>query len=218
MPAELLSEATASSSNGNANHSAEASSSTSPSIENLARLASKRARIIFSEANPSQVHAESTRARLASKFADEYAHAKELPPVLLAQQGQAGPARPDARSRKRKGPDSAASTEGQLIQELSGGSASSSKPGPADGVVALRRAEGFASANGGGTSLSPALIRKKEAAARIEKPQYHPQWKLMRVISGHLGWVRALTVEPGNKWFATGAGDRMIKVSAVALS
>jgi WD40 repeat protein len=34
----------------------------------------------------------------------------------------------------------------------------------------------------------------------------------MRVISGHLGWVRAVTVEPGNKWFATGAGDRTIKV------
>jgi WD40 repeat protein len=35
----------------------------------------------------------------------------------------------------------------------------------------------------------------------------------MRVISGHLGWVRSVTVEPGNKWFATGAGDRTIKVS-----
>jgi len=34
----------------------------------------------------------------------------------------------------------------------------------------------------------------------------------MRVISGHLGWVRSVAVEPGNKWFATGAGDRVIKV------
>lgn len=34
----------------------------------------------------------------------------------------------------------------------------------------------------------------------------------MRVISGHLGWVRAVAVEPGNKWFATGAGDRTIKI------
>jgi len=36
--------------------------------------------------------------------------------------------------------------------------------------------------------------------------------KLSRVISGHLGWVRAVAVEPGNQWFATGAGDRVIKV------
>ena len=34
----------------------------------------------------------------------------------------------------------------------------------------------------------------------------------MRVISGHLGWVRSVAVEPGNKWFVTGAGDRVIKV------
>lgn len=34
----------------------------------------------------------------------------------------------------------------------------------------------------------------------------------MRVISGHLGWVRSVAVEPGNKWFVSGAGDRVIKV------
>lgn len=64
--------------------------------------------------------------------------------------------------------------------------------------------------------LSRSLIRRKEA--RSVKPDYHPQWKLMRVISGHLGWVRSVAVEPGNQWFATGAGDRVIKVSCTALS
>lgn len=44
------------------------------------------------------------------------------------------------------------------------------------------------------------------------KPEWHPPWKLFRVISGHLGWVRALAVEPGNEWFASGAGDRTIKI------
>jgi len=34
----------------------------------------------------------------------------------------------------------------------------------------------------------------------------------MRVISGHLGWVRCVAVDPSNEWFATGAGDRIIKV------
>eukprot|EP00388_Colpodella_angusta_P045265 GDKK01065504.1.p1 GENE.GDKK01065504.1~~GDKK01065504.1.p1 ORF type:complete len:495 (-),score=79.88 GDKK01065504.1:49-1482(-) len=37
-------------------------------------------------------------------------------------------------------------------------------------------------------------------------------WKLMRVISGHSGWVRAIAVEPGNEWFATGGADRLIKI------
>lgn len=34
----------------------------------------------------------------------------------------------------------------------------------------------------------------------------------LQVISGHLGWVRCIAVEPGNEWFVTGAGDRVIKV------
>jgi pleiotropic regulator 1 len=27
-----------------------------------------------------------------------------------------------------------------------------------------------------------------------------------------MGWVRAIAVDPGNQWFATGAGDRVVKV------
>lgn len=46
----------------------------------------------------------------------------------------------------------------------------------------------------------------------MPKPKWHPPWKLCRVISGHLGWVRCVTVEPGNEWFATGAADRVIKI------
>lgn len=34
-----------------------------------------------------------------------------------------------------------------------------------------------------------------------------------KVISGHTGWVRSVTVEPGNQWFATGSADRTIKVN-----
>jgi hypothetical protein len=60
------------------------------------------------------------------------------------------------------------------------------------------------------TKLSQALQLHK--TTRTIKPTYHPPWKLVRVISGHLGWVRSVAVEPGNKWFATGAGDRVIKI------
>jgi pleiotropic regulator 1 len=48
--------------------------------------------------------------------------------------------------------------------------------------------------------------------AQQAKPEWHAPWKLMRVISGHLGWVRSLAVEPNNQWFASGAGDRTIKI------
>lgn len=49
-------------------------------------------------------------------------------------------------------------------------------------------------------------------APMIMKPKWHPPWKLYRVISGHTGWVRCADVEPGNEWFATGGGDRIIKI------
>lgn len=60
------------------------------------------------------------------------------------------------------------------------------------------------------SKLSEALTLHK--TVRTVKPTYHPPWKLVRVISGHLGWVRSVAVEPGNTWFATGAGDRVIKI------
>uniref|UniRef100_T1GN06 Pleiotropic regulator 1 n=1 Tax=Megaselia scalaris TaxID=36166 RepID=T1GN06_MEGSC len=59
------------------------------------------------------------------------------------------------------------------------------------------------------------LIPKK--APSIPKPKWHAPWKLSRVISGHLGWVRCVTVEPGNEWFATGSGDRVIKIWDLAI-
>uniref|UniRef100_T1JCM5 Pleiotropic regulator 1 n=1 Tax=Strigamia maritima TaxID=126957 RepID=T1JCM5_STRMM len=59
-------------------------------------------------------------------------------------------------------------------------------------------------------TLIPVLPPRKLSS--IPKPKWHPPWKLFRVISGHLGWVRSLTVEPGNHWFATGSADRVIKI------
>lgn len=74
---------------------------------------------------------------------------------------------------------------------------------------------------GSGTSAIPqtssvSIIPRKAPA--MPKPKWHAPWKLYRVISGHLGWVRCVTVEPGNEWFATGSADRVIKVSLILFS
>uniref|UniRef100_A0A8C1FG90 Pleiotropic regulator 1 n=2 Tax=Cyprinus carpio TaxID=7962 RepID=A0A8C1FG90_CYPCA len=58
--------------------------------------------------------------------------------------------------------------------------------------------------------LNSGLLPRK--APTMPKPQWHPPWKLYRVISGHLGWVRSIAVEPGNQWFVTGSADRTIKI------
>jgi WD40 repeat protein len=34
----------------------------------------------------------------------------------------------------------------------------------------------------------------------------------IKVLSGHVGWVRSIAVDPTNEWFATGSADRTIKV------
>uniref|UniRef100_A0A5K3EML0 Pleiotropic regulator 1 n=1 Tax=Mesocestoides corti TaxID=53468 RepID=A0A5K3EML0_MESCO len=54
------------------------------------------------------------------------------------------------------------------------------------------------------------LLPKK--APTMPKPTWHPPWKLARVISGHSGWVRCISFDPTNEFFATGAADRMIKI------
>ncbi|KAI9913767.1 hypothetical protein PsorP6_005801 [Peronosclerospora sorghi] len=46
----------------------------------------------------------------------------------------------------------------------------------------------------------------------VPKPKWHAPWRLKRVISGHLGWVRSISVDPTNDWFVTGSADRTIKV------
>lgn len=61
-----------------------------------------------------------------------------------------------------------------------------------------------------GTRTSSNLVRRPNMLQ--QRPEWHAPWKLMRVISGHLGWVRALAVEPDNQWFASGSGDRTIKI------
>lgn len=47
----------------------------------------------------------------------------------------------------------------------------------------------------------------------LPDPRPLPKWELMRVISGHTGWVRTVAVDTvSNNWFATGSADRTIKI------
>lgn len=55
-----------------------------------------------------------------------------------------------------------------------------------------------------------ALIER--VSSRWPRPEWHAPWKNYRVISGHLGWVRSVAVDPGNSWFCTGSADRTIKI------
>eukprot|EP00347_Sterkiella_histriomuscorum_P007603 403348282 len=64
-------------------------------------------------------------------------------------------------------------------------------------------------------SLVNAMQNNQSAIAlrqrKIVQPQWHAPWKLMRVISGHMGWVRSIAMDPMNRFFVTGSNDRTIK-------
>jgi len=47
---------------------------------------------------------------------------------------------------------------------------------------------------------------------QVVTPAYHAPWKLSSVISGHLGWVRSIAVDPLNQFLVTGSSDRTIKL------
>jgi WD40 repeat protein len=66
------------------------------------------------------------------------------------------------------------------------------------------------------TSLIPIQQASKDSQAlrlnEIHLPRWHSPWELYRVVSGHLGWVRCVALDPTNQWFSTGSTDRTIKI------
>ncbi|MED6213909.1 Protein pleiotropic regulatory locus 1, partial [Stylosanthes scabra] len=60
-------------------------------------------------------------------------------------------------------------------------------------------------------NLSTAALMER-MPSKWPRPDWHAPWKNYRVISGHLGWVRSVAVDPSNTWFCTGSADRTIKI------
>uniref|UniRef100_A0A6G1S526 Pleiotropic regulator 1 n=1 Tax=Aceria tosichella TaxID=561515 RepID=A0A6G1S526_9ACAR len=60
------------------------------------------------------------------------------------------------------------------------------------------------------------IDKKSSAMDEMIKPEWHPPWKLYRMISGHNGWVHSLAVDPSNMWFASGCRDGLIKIWDIA--
>ncbi|KAF4451032.1 pre-mRNA-splicing factor prp46 [Fusarium austroafricanum] len=123
------------------------------------------------------------------RFRNEYADVETLPPSITAKL-------PTKQAGKKASKAGAPSRPAMKLLE---------------GVPGSGKAPSSAARNDG-TSQNMSLTTRGAQGLQQQKPEWHAPWKLMRVISGHLGWVRSLAVEPGNKWFASGAGDRTIKI------
>ena len=154
------------------------------------------------------------RNSLTARIRSEYEDIRELPHKLATNQATAA-ASATAR-HKRVNPQGNGDQPSETVKLLEGITARSEPCGQlgVSTALALRSASTGRGDFNGHTQQknlhSSNLVRKENVLQ--PKPDWHAPWKLMRVISGHLGWVRALVVEPGNQWFASGAGDRTIKI------
>ncbi|CAH7676189.1 WD40-repeat-containing domain protein [Phakopsora pachyrhizi] len=170
----------------------------------------KRTRALFSSDKTLEIDdiESSIRIRVAVKTNDEYRDCKVLPSAVSDQQAtQAGPIRPNQKPSSSNNFSSRSIGNGaKETLMIQNGSVNEQQ----NSLQAISTKDSTHAAHQQPTLLSKSLIRRREA--RSIKPDFHPQWKLHRVISGHLGWVRSVAVEPGNQWFVTGAGDRIIKV------
>ncbi|KAG9525599.1 WD40 repeat-like protein, partial [Aureobasidium melanogenum] len=152
---------------------------------------------------------------LRSRIDKEYADVKELPPVLAAKQASAAASRSSLRKKPKTEEQASNPKMAKMIEGVSA-QTSSTATGTSNALALRANGAGKLPPNANGPTPqrnlpgSSSLVRRD--VVRQPKPDWKAPWKLMRVISGHLGWVRALAVEPGNQYFATGSGDRTIKI------
>lgn len=202
---------------------AEAGPSTLPPLSSLLAASTSRTVSLFAQSQPFAFAASesSAKAHLSSKITSEYEDALTLHPAIQSQQQQAN-GNAKAKAKAESSYPESTSLESEWIQDVEtrrgrATSAQANGAGPYQSSSALvRRApeqNGQSVAPDRNSSLSTALQLKRRQLDREAKPEvYHPRWKLTRVIAGHLGWVRSIAVDPTNQWFATGGGDRMIKI------
>jgi pleiotropic regulator 1 len=153
-----------------------------------------------------------TKTALSLRLHAEYSDVQTLPDVIANKLPAAGPRKKKQPKAAEEAPSQSEEHARKLLEGIPatkpGGSASSSA------LVLSRKPNGTkpAATQQRNEPQNLSLVRRTDSLLAQPRPDWHPPWKLQRVISGHLGWVRALAVEPGNKWFASGAGDRTIKI------
>ncbi|TAQ89465.1 hypothetical protein B7494_g2210 [Chlorociboria aeruginascens] len=154
------------------------------------------------------------RVGLVARIHSEYDDVRELPAALAAKQASVTSGRKKKPKVQVDETDPMEIRTTKLIEGVPSKNESAGNSSTALTVRARGSADGLPPNANGPTAQrnipSSGLVRK-QTVMQI-KPEWHAPWKLMRVISGHLGWVRSLAVEPENKWFASGAGDRTIKI------
>lgn len=209
------------------------------SVHTLVFRSLKRTHDMFVADNAKSVAADETshKLKMSIKMRTEYGPVLHMPVVKETREKPAGDSYPQYPTHQGQESEYAATgtlpypsgpgvalTADTQIQRMPSESAAQSLalalPSSQSRIDAQRTATGVGersqslgvslmSMESGGTKNMALMVKK---AQTMPKPQWHPPWKLYRVISGHLGWVRCIAVEPGNQWFVTGSADRTIKI------
>lgn len=190
----------------------------------------------------------SQQIRLASKIRDKYAHVVHMDPPEAASTTSPTTKKPKQKNdptiiplpKPRKQPTEAVVITDDTEEESASTPEVSAKLTAAEIAAGIPQKHILAQMEAGITSHSSTISSSSNAIIPISqpssssgvltawrpgmvardanKPQWHAPWKLKRVIVGHLGWVRCISVDTTNTWFATGSADRTIKIWDLASS
>lgn len=183
--------------------------------ELAARTSAKRTRAIFGAdtIEPAAAPPELDALRVSTRIRQEYGEVRELPPALAAKMATAAVTAAEKR-RKIKNANAEEQASDPKMRKMIEASSERAEKAKESMALTVRAGKGPAPNAHGPTPMrdtpSTALVRKD--TVRQVRPDWHAPWKVMRVISGHMGWVRSVAVEPDNQWFASGSADRTIKI------
>ncbi|KAF2120870.1 WD40-repeat-containing domain protein [Lophiotrema nucula] len=192
-------------------------------VATTVRSSAKRTREIFAAdfASPTAALENKPSAAdqisVSSRIRNEYDHVRELPPALAAKMASATSTAVERRKKIKAQNAEEKASDPQMEKMIEGASERADQAKSAQSMALTLRAggKGVAAPNANGptplrNTTSSALVRKD--IVKQTKPHWHAPWKVMRVISGHMGWVRSVCLDPDNQFFATGSADRTIKI------
>lgn len=157
-----------------------------------------------------------TKSALSLRLHAEYSDVQTLPESIARKLPAAGPRKKKTKAAEEP-PSKSEEHARKLIEGIPASKTAGGAGGPGSSALVLSRNKPTGTGAGAKTQQrnepqNMSLSRRPDSMLAQPRPDWHAPWKLQRVISGHLGWVRALAVEPNNQWFASGAGDRTIKI------
>jgi pleiotropic regulator 1 len=185
------------------------------SAEHAVRVSAKRTREIFAADTLQYPSTGLESTRVSTRIHEEYRHVQELPAALASKMATAATTAAEKRRKIKNANAEEQASDPKMRKMIEASTEKADKAKEARSMaLTVRSGKGAAPNAHGPTPMrdtpSSSLVRKD--TVRAVKPDWHAPWKPFRVISGHMGWVRSLAVEPDNQWFASGAADRTIKI------